>query len=359
MKTNIKEFLSIAKTWGCENCGSLYLKQNTAKFCPVCGDAGVQEVQNSTNFPDIELLINFHKNTLDYEEKFRNFISPVKFKTDQLNLKTFKDNAQWVFFPFWLVDSKTSGFWEAEFGFDYLVESSVEHLQNGEWISKKTNETRTDWKLRKGTIEKEYANTSISALSSFKQLTKIFGFYDLSKTHENQADYRFTDQITLIIPNIDQNSGWQYAEEAFIKRIKIDCQTAAAAQHTKTFSPNLHFSGQNWTSLLLPYLVSHYLDEEGKPHTIWINGQTLQINGDRYSSPSKGKKSGLINLGISFFSFLVFLLFGYLSGLSDLITILAMLSLLSTIGFLIGAIYSFFYPSNWNKNNINTFKKAG
>ncbi len=192
-------------------------------------------------------------------------------------------------------------------------------MQNGEWISKKTNETRIDWKPRKGTIEKEYANIAISALSSFKQLAKIFGYYDLSKAHENNNDYRFTDQITLIVPNIDQNTGWQFAKEAFIKRIKSDCQTAASAQHTKTFSPTLQFSGQNWTSLLLPYLISHYLDEEGNPHAIWINGQTLQINGDRYSSPAKGKKFGLIYLSISFVSFLFFLLFGYLMGSSDLI----------------------------------------
>ncbi|MAT44576.1 MAG: hypothetical protein CL609_19760 [Anaerolineaceae bacterium] len=359
MKTNIIEFLSITKTWGCEKCGSLYLKHDKSSFCPVCGDKHVQEINTNTQYPEIELILNFHKNVQDYEDKIQNFIQPVKFKTEQLNLNTIKKNGEWVFFPFWLVDSKANGSWKAEFGFNYLVESSVEHLQHGEWISQKTNETRIDWKPRQGTVEKEYSNISISALSYYNQLERIFGSYNLSNDNKSLTDYQFTNQITLIYPNIDKNTGWQFAKESLIKKINSDCQSAAGAQHTKTFSQQVQFSDQNWTLLLLPYFVSHYSDEAGNPYSIWINGQSLRIQGDRYSSPAKGKQFGFVFLLISFVLFLLFLLFGYLSRMSDLVAILAFFSLLASIGFLIGSIYSFFYPSNWNKKNTNTFNKAG
>ncbi len=84
MKTNITDFLSSAKTWGCEKCGSLFFKQNNPTFCPICGDNNVQKVISNNKYPDIELLIDFHKNTPDYEKKIQNFINPVKFKTEQL-----------------------------------------------------------------------------------------------------------------------------------------------------------------------------------------------------------------------------------------------------------------------------------
>ncbi len=358
MKTNIADFLSTAKTIGCADCGSLFLKQNHSGFCPICGGTRIQEVENTPNYPEIELLIGFQKNIQDYEQKIEQFIQPVKFKADQLNLTTLKKNAQWVFFPFWLVDSKASGYWQAEFGFNYLVESSVEKLQNGEWISQKTNETRIDWKPRAGTIEKEYFNISIAAQTFFRPLNKILGQFDLSKANENTQDYKFTQQIALISPNVDHTTGWQFAQQEFEKLIKKECQAAAAAQHTKTFSPTLHFRDQKWTLLLLPYLVCHYLDDTARPQSIWINGQTLQIKGDRASSPIKGRKFGFIYLMIAFFLFLFTLLMGYLSNLSEIAAVAAFFTLLGSIGFLIAAIYAFFYPGSWNKNNTNTFERA-
>ena len=48
-----------------------------------------------------------------------------------------------------------------------------------------------------------------------------------------------------------------------------------------------------WTLLLLPLLSAYYLDDEGAPQAVYINGQNGTISGVRRSSMKRAQRASL------------------------------------------------------------------
>ncbi len=363
MELNISEYLNKSLTFGCASCESIFFKPAQPSFCPVCGEAKVHQIDFSIDYPEIEILIPHQSDPRKYEEQLLTFIKPVEFKPLQLNISTLKQNAQWVFIPVWLVDSQVAGHWEAEFGFNYSVESSVEKLQNGQWQTIKTQETRIDWAPRAGTLNKYFNNIAFPAQSKYETITKIFGEYQIQDLNKTPKAFNLTDQTALVVPNIDKHNGWKLAVEQINKIAGKNCEKAAQAEHTKSFTPEFEYSKQNWTLLLAPYMVTSYLDENNYAHPIWINGQTLKIDGDRYESHGdryesrdKGNRFGTINLIIAFAALLATLLFGILSTTFDYMSLFGVFSIIAAFSFFIASLHCFTHPARWNKKNTGKFK---
>jgi hypothetical protein len=60
--------------------------------------------------------------------------------------------------------------------------------------------------------------------------------------------------------------------------------------------------------LLSPVYTTFYLDDEGNPQKIWINGQTGLISGKRRASMRKARKAALTILVVAVIIFLLSLL---------------------------------------------------
>ena len=70
-----------------------------------------------------------------------------------------------------------------------------------------------------------------------------------------------------------------------------DCRRAASGDHLRDFKWSAEFAGQNWTQLLLPLYSTYYLDDDGQPQILLINGQTGILNGRQQASMKRAYRT--------------------------------------------------------------------
>lgn len=340
----------IAIFFECGQCKNIFYHTNSDELniCPFCGLQKLKKMETQLEIPPIELIIKDQLTANESKDTYANFIKPVRFCSPGLNVEELTRNTRKLYQPFWLVDSSAKGNWTATFGYNYQVESSKETYDNNQWISKKIEETRVDWEQRNGLIERDYQNILINSLRKQDWLTKIVGKYDLSKP----SKLLNTNTVeTLIFPDINPSTGWQDTLPKFEKLIQNDCQKAANAQHVKAFATHIDYSSINWTLILTPYYHSYYFDETGESHSVWINSQTKNINGERIASQKSGNKWGLIYIACSIFFFILGIIFASFSNDIQFFHIFSPLSLIAFLILLVLSAYSFIYPWQYNKKN--------
>jgi len=128
-----------------------------------------------------------------------------------------------------------------------------------------------------------------------------------------------------------------------------DCMQAAGAEHMRGFAGKLAYSDQRWTQLLIPYYCSHYSDDDGRCHPVFINGQTGAIRGLRLASQRKGWKWAGILAAAALLLFVLALVCFALGALFPPAAFigagLALLALLLGAGALVPALW----PWQWNR----------
>ena len=88
---------------------------------------------------------------------------------------------------------------------------------------------------------------------------------------------------------------------------KISAQ-AAGAQHTRNFTLKADYQHLNWTQFYLPLYATSYLDDDGQPQIVIVNGETGSIHGPRLASRKRGlKTAGIIAAVAGGFFLLTFL----------------------------------------------------
>jgi hypothetical protein len=87
-----------------------------------------------------------------------------------------------------------------------------------------------------------------------------------------------------------------------------ECCKAAGADHLRDFRWSPEFYSQEWTLLLQPVYSTYYLDDEGQPRPVYINGQSGAISGVRRASPKRAQRRSLTILIAAAVIFMVSLL---------------------------------------------------
>ncbi len=159
-------------------------------------------------------------------------------------------------------------------------------------------------------------------------------------------------------PDLLPENAWPLAEPQAKKRAADLCANAAGAQHAK-FCPYCRLSGKNWTHLLLPMLTSYYLDDQGKPRVVIINGETKSIYGPRLASQKRGLRIAGIIAAIAGVLLAIALLSLILSSLlPSLRRVAAFVSVLG-IGVGITAIIPAIWPWQWNRGQGKPARMRG
>jgi hypothetical protein len=344
--------------FGCPQCKVLFLSDtdNIVSPCPVCGFAVVSKVDFKYQIPNIELILPDTSSPQSFEALISEFIQPTKFKPTRLNCESLLCNMKKIYFPKWLLDVSTQGNWNATVGFDYQVESAQESYQQGQWISQKVNETRINWEHRTGLLENTYNNIITDAQSKDNWITSIIKHSNYQKSEVYSSTLK---PLVLIIPDITPDQAFPNAASYLKKVISNECQKACRAQHIKSFDIKNNYTNHNWSLLIFPFFHTWYQDDEGNPHSIWINPQTKTIAGDRHASTKSASKYAMILFAVSLTSMLLTVLSGFLSAAIPPLVIAAFLLLMVTIITAGVGFYCLIYPSQWNKQNQKYwFKKS-
>jgi len=343
---------TVEATWGldraiggCRVCNQVYLvtKNWIGQICPYCVSGRLEEQPALVRQEPPELLVSFQLNKPQLENIFKQFTKGVWLAPDDFNYNQLVQRAMPVFWSMWLVDSDVKGTWQAEVGFDYQVESSVEAFQAGQWNTQKKIETRIRWETRIGTLERHYDNVAVPALEGHSMLTSRLGGYALEQARTYQA--KDLSEAFIRLPDLSPEDSWDIAQKNIQQVAGNECQQAAEAQHIRNFSIQAEYSSQRWSQLLLPMIASYYYGDNGKVYPVWINGQNGQINGVRIASQKKGWLWAGLLAGSALALFIVGLLLTFIPPIALLGAILIFLALCLGVIAIIPAVW----PWQWNR----------
>jgi hypothetical protein len=343
---------------GCPRCERVFLvfPDQIASTCPLCCDGQLTPQPVRTRPGEPEKWLPFQIKEAQLNNLYQDFVSGVWIKPESFSVPTLIKHTTPIFWPLWLVDTEIEGHWQMEAGFDYQVESSKEAYQNGQWISRKQIEDRIRWEPRLGEISTQLDNVPAPALEDHRNRIRMAGNYPL----EGMQDVQFSDlgKAKLECPDLPPEDAWPLAKPRIDEAAGNICQKAAGAQHRQNFAIHANYANQYWTQYLLPAYTTYYLDDDGQPQVLMINGQTGHIQGPRLAS----RKRGLIiaggiaaAAGLFFFLALIGLLLAMVFPPAGI-----MGALLGVLGFGVGiaALIPAIWPAQWNRKQADTPRLA-
>lgn len=310
--------VQISADWGqellagvCASCGWNFLLTTRGQLrrCPYCFQAELspfepgREALPGTNPPELVVPGELARQKL--EQSLFAFSQGIWFAPQDLNPSNLVQRIERVYLPMWLVDVQVEATWQAEAGYDYQVVSHREQYdQNrGGWITQEVTETRVRWEPRAGKLRRAYQNNVAPALEEHAQILSRIGEFDLDKGQPYTADLVAGWQVRL--PDRSQEDAWPMAAPAIQTSAALDCRRAMSANHIRQYLWSPEFTEQNWTLQLLPMLTTFYLDDENRPQTILINGQTGRLSGVRRASMKRAQRLSLYILLAALAVFLI------------------------------------------------------
>jgi hypothetical protein len=189
-----------------------------------------------------------------------------------------------VWWSWWLVDVDARGVWQAEVGFDYEVASTVEVYGSGGWTTKQQTERRTRWEPRAGRVARRYPDVVVAALADtpfFVATSTTAGTEPCPESTARGADG------AVHLPDRPTAEQWPTALERVRYAVGEDCARAAGADRVRETYLDLEPDQAAWTLLLAPGWVTHYVDDDGRPHVLRVDGVTGAVEGEWVTSPAR------------------------------------------------------------------------
>jgi predicted RNA-binding Zn-ribbon protein involved in translation (DUF1610 family) len=149
------------KAGTCRGCGATttFDAGAAAGRCAFCGAPAVVEAPPSETMVRPAGVLPFRVDRDGATAKFRQWLSSLWFRPDDLSKKSSVSELKGVYVPFWTFDAATHSAWTAEAGYDYQVEVQVE--ENGQVHTR--YETRTRWEPAEGVLEHFFDDLPVAA----------------------------------------------------------------------------------------------------------------------------------------------------------------------------------------------------
>ena len=334
---------------GCPHCQRVFLipLQVGEPTCPLCHQGTLQSQDVRMRPAEPENLLPFRITRTDLGQIYDTFISPVWLKPQDLMTERLLKRTQAVFWPLWLVDTRVSGHWQMEAGFDYQVQSTKETYSNGQWESRKQIEDRIRWEPRLGKLTTQVENVAVPALEEHENRQELTGGY------HHEAAQAFSQQVlgdtVLELPDLPPEDAWPTAVPLIKNRLAGICASAAEAQHQRNFAVKASYHDQHWTQYLLPLFTTYYLDDDSQPNILMVNGETGTVQGPRMASQKKGNRIALILAAVSIIVFLLALFSFLLTTVFPPAALIA--AVLGFLGLITGgaALVPLIWPAQWNR----------
>lgn len=266
---------------------------NLPARCPHCAaDALAILRPGAAEFPytaSPELAVPFAVSEQVMAQRVADFAGGIPLPPPDLNPTILGERLRPLYLSMWLVDSDVAAQWSAEVGFDYEVVSHQERYADGTgWQTQEVRETRVRWEPRAGRLVRRYENIAVPALTTHAMVRKVLGAYDLRGAEI--ASPAVLDEALIRAPDRAPDAAWPEAELGIRQRAIAECQEAAGADHLQDFRWAPTYGERAWTLLLLPVYAAFYLDDDGHPQPVLINGQTGQITGARRGSLARAHR---------------------------------------------------------------------
>jgi hypothetical protein len=296
----------------CSSCGWGFLAaaRSPAQRCPHCYKAELSPMQSlpegylPRELPP-ELVFPFTLQTQALAQRVQGFTQGIPYPPADLAPGQLQSRLQRIFIPAWLVDAGVRASWQAEAGFNYEVVSHQERYSDntGGWRTQEVKEPRIRWEPRLGILERSYQNISLAAVEKEPALQKCLADWQPNAARTYAPE--LAGEAFIHLPARSRQDAWPDALPRLQSLAAEECRQAAGADHLRDFRWTPEFEGQNWTILLQPVYSTYYLDDEGKPQPVYLNGQNGFVSGVRRASPRLARRRSLTILIVAAVIFLI------------------------------------------------------
>jgi len=337
----------------CEHCNNAYLVPSSAGAvrCPTCQQDDLDpleaDAEQMAYSQPPELVLGFTVDETNALQRMISFTGGIPLRPKDIQPQNLRERLRRLYLPMWLVDGDTLATWQAEAGYFYEVVSHREQLAGGQWQSREVKERRTRWEPRVGRLTRHYDNVIAPALERFGRIRQVLGDADLSKAAAYTPEA--VQSAFVCLPDRSPGDAWADALKGFQSSATEECRKAAGADEIREYRWSPEVEKRNWTQLLIPFYSTYYLDDDGGPRMIYVNGQTGQVWGHRRTSLRRAQTAALISAGVALLFFVLSLLAFLLAVAVPPVVVLGVIGLLAAAVFGIVGLVRLLHASQFNK----------
>jgi hypothetical protein len=277
------------KAVSCKGCGATttFDAGVAASRCAFCGAPAVVEAPPSATMVRPEGVLPFRVDRNGAAGKFRQWLSSLWFRPNDLSEKSALSELKGVYVPFWTFDAATHSAWTADAGYDYQVAVEVE--ENGQVRTR--YETRTRWEPAEGVLEHFFDDLPVAASRGLPpDLARGIEPFPTHEMQPYEPSYLsgFLAEEYAVGPKEALASG----QQRMVEELEGLCGREVPGDRFRNLSVRTAWSGVACKNGLFPVWIAAY-QYGGKPYRFLVNGVTGKTDG---KAPWSWVKIGLAAL---------------------------------------------------------------
>ncbi len=269
--------------------------------CAFCGAPAVVEAPPSETMVRPEGVLPFRVDRDGATGKFRQWLSSLWFRPDDLSQKSALSELKGVYVPFWTFDAATHSAWTADAGYDYQVAVQVE--ENGQVHTR--YETRTRWEPAEGVLEHFFDDVPVAASRGLPpDLARGIEPFPTADLVAYEPAYLsgFLAEEYAVGPKEALAAGQQRMTE----ELYALCGREVPGDRWRNLQVRTMWSGVAYKNGLFPVWIAAYR-YGGKPYRFLVNGMTGKTDG---KAPWSWVKIGLA-VAAALLLFVIFVSFAH------------------------------------------------
>jgi predicted RNA-binding Zn-ribbon protein involved in translation (DUF1610 family) len=263
------------KVIACKRCGAHTTLDPhvAASACAFCGTTAVVEAPPDANIARPEGLLPFHVTRDQALESFREWLSKLWLRPNDLKRSAQTTGTQGAYIPFWTFDAATFSQWTAEAGYHYYVNVTVR--ENGRDVQKR--EQRTRWEHASGSLQLFFDDVPVPASRGIdaELCRKIEPFPTANLT---PYDPSYLSGFLAEENAVDLPEALETAKARMSQDIRAACSREVPGDTQRNLDVHSVFSAVAYKNALLPIWVAAY-DYHGTPYRYLVNGVTGKCTG--------------------------------------------------------------------------------
>ena len=263
------------KAVSCRGCGATttFDAGLAASRCAFCGAPSVVEAPPSTTMVRPAGVLPFRIDRDGATSKFRQWLSSLWFRPDDLSQKSSLSELKGVYVPFWTFDAATHSAWTADAGTDYQVEVQVE--ENGQVHTR--YETRTRWEPAEGVLEHFFDDLPVAASRGLPpdlaRAIEPFPTADLLVYEPSYLSGFLAEEYA-----VGPKEALESARRRMTEELTAACGREVPGDRFRNLSVRTAWSGVACKNGLFPVWIAAYRYAE-KPYRFLVNGVTGKTDG--------------------------------------------------------------------------------
>jgi ribosomal protein S27E len=263
------------KAVSCRGCGATttFDAGVAASRCAFCGAPAVVEAPPSSSMVRPKGVLPFRMDRNAATGRFRQWLSSLWFRPDDLSKNSALSELKGVYVPFWTFDAATHSAWTAEAGFDYQVQVQVE--ENGQVHTR--YETRTRWEPSSGVFEHFFDDVPVAASRGLPpdlaRAIEPFPTHELVPYEPSYLSGFLAEEYA-----VGPKEALASAQQRMTEELDAACGREVPGDRFRNLEVRTAWSALAYKNGLFPIWIAAY-QYGGKPYRFLVNGVTGKTDG--------------------------------------------------------------------------------